>query len=280
MFINMFKIILSGLFLLISSTIYAHEDLSLRIKEKTKEISKDSKNSKLYFDRGFLYQQHEEFCKALCDYLKSEDLGNTEQLLNYRKAEVCFSLTDYSTALQYVNQYLAVNSPDVKPQKLKAQILMKLTRHSEALDIYGLVIENTLDIRPEDIVEYSTIFLSIDSTDYAGSINAIDMGLDMLGNNIISLRLKKTDYLKKSNQPEKVIEEYDALIVENHRKEFWYYKKANYLFEINRLPESDIALQQAKASIRNLKPKIQNTPAVKDLIVQIEKIEKNINHEN
>lgn len=257
---------------------YAHGDLSIRIHEKTKEISKDTTNSKLYFERGFLYQQHEEFNKALSDYLRSEELGNTEKLLKYRKAKIYFALTDYHSALKAVDQ--CIDPPDVKPQKLKAQILMKLKRHSEALDLYDLVIKNTLDIRPEDIVEYSTIFLAMDSTNYTGAIKAIDIGLDKLGDHVVTLQLKKTDYLKRSGQVKKVIEQYNSLITENTRKEFWYYKKALYLFELNRLSEANIALQQTKVTIEQLSPKLKSTSALKELHIQVNKLEKNIHHEN
>jgi len=271
--------IILGLLLFCSSALFAHGDLSIRIKEKTQEILIDSTNSRLFFERGFLYQQHFEFKKALSDYSRSEDLGNSDNLLNYRIAEVYSSMTDYSVALEYVNKYIKCDSLDVKAKKLKAQILMDLNRHPEALVNYDFVIKNTLDIRPEDIVEYSAIFLSIDSSNYAASINAIDWGLDKLGNHIIALRITKLDYLKKSHQSNRVIEEYNALIVENNRKEFWYYKKAVYLIDIDRLSESYIALQQAKASVEKLKPKIKNTSAIKDLVIQINEIEKSINHE-
>jgi len=273
-----FKKIALSFVLLVSSIMYAHGDLSIRIHAKTKDISKDSTNSKLYFERGFLYQQHEEFNKALSDYLRSEELGNAEKLLKYRKAKVYFALTDYHSALTAVNQ--CMDPPDVKPQKLKAQILMKLNRHSEALDVYDLVIKNTLDIRPEDIVEYSTIFLAMDSTNYTGAIKAIDIGLNKLGDHVVTLQLKKTDYLKRSGQPKKVIDQYNTLITENTRKEFWYYKKAMYLFELNRLSEAYIALQQTKVTIEQLSPKFKSTSALKELQVQVNELEKNIHHEN
>ena len=273
-----FKKIALSFVLFVSSIMYAHGDLSIRIHEKTKEISKDTTNSKLYFERGFLYQQHEEFNKALSDYLRSEELGNTEKLLKYRKAKIYFALTDYHSALKAVDQ--CIDPPDVKPQKLKAQILMKLKRHSEALDLYDLVIKNTLDIRPEDIVEYSTIFLAMDSTNYTGAIKAIDIGLDKLGDHVVTLQLKKTDYLKRSGQPKKVIDQYNTLITENTRKEFWYYKKAMYLFELNRLSEAYIALQQTKVTIEQLSPKFKSTSALKELQVQVNELEKNIHHEN
>ncbi len=133
-----------GLLLLITSALYSHGDLPIRIKGKTQEISKDSTNSNLYFERGFLYQQHFEFNKAKCDYLKSKELGHTDKLLNYRIAEVNFSLTDYSSALGFVNQYINIDSLDVKPHKLKAQILIKLNKESEALEFYDFVIKNKI----------------------------------------------------------------------------------------------------------------------------------------
>jgi len=273
-----FKKIALSFVLFVSSIMYAHGDLSIRIHEKTKEISKDTTNSKLYFERGFLYQQHEEFNKALSDYLQSEELGNVEKLLKYRKAKVYFALTDYHSALTAVDK--CMDPPDVKPQKLKAQILMKLNRHSEALDVYDLVIKNTLDIRPEDIVEYSTIFLAMDSTNYTGAIKAIDIGLDKLGGHVVTLQLKKTDYLKRSDQPKKVIDQYNTLITENTRKEFWYYKKALYLFELNKLSKANIALQQAKVTLEQLSPKLKSTSAIKELQIQVNELEKNIHHEN
>lgn len=271
--------LLLGLLILVSSVLSAHGDLDIRIKEKTEEISADSTNSKLYFERGFLYQQHHEFDRALGDYLRSGYLGNMDNLLNYRLAEVYLSLQEYQYALACVNQYITINSLDVKAQKLKAQILIRLKNYPQALEIYGSVIESTLDIRPEDIVEYSSIFLLFDSTDYTGSINAIDIGLNKLGDNVVSLRITKMEYLKESNQYDKVIEEYNALIRDNSRKEFWYYKKASYLFELGRLQESQIALEQAKASIAQLNQKIRSTSAIKNLNIQIETIEKRIYHE-
>ena len=58
------------LFILLFTTvkILAHEDLTARINHKTHQISNDPQNAVLYYDRGFLYQQHKEYKKALKDY--------------------------------------------------------------------------------------------------------------------------------------------------------------------------------------------------------------------
>ncbi|MCH7534788.1 MAG: hypothetical protein IH948_03435 [Bacteroidetes bacterium] len=264
--------------LLFPLVILAHGDLSIRIANVTTEISKDTGNASLYFDRGFLYQQHEEFNNALNDYMKSESLGYVGDVLHYRTAEVYFALNEFSMALASTNKY--GNMSDVKIRKLRAQILLKLNRYSEALNDYNFVVNNLLDITPSDIIEYSEIFLLIKRTNFEEAVKAIDMGLKKLGNGVITLRSKKIEYLIKWNQSERVIQEYDALIAEFSRKEFWYYKKALFLYEINRISECELALQQVDASIKELSPRFKNTPAIKDLRVDLLNFEKKLSDKN
>ena len=82
------KPLLIIIFLLLSLKGFAHGDLSIKIKEKTKEILKTPNNFILYYERGLLYQQHIEYKKSLEDYNKSKLLGNNGKDLKYRIAEV------------------------------------------------------------------------------------------------------------------------------------------------------------------------------------------------
>jgi tetratricopeptide (TPR) repeat protein len=258
----------------------AHGDLSLRIEEKTIEISKDPNNSDLYLERGFLYQEHIEYDKAIQDYLKSQELGNTKKELLFRLAEVYYEDYQFEIALSTAEQYFKIDSQDVKIHKLKGQILFQLSRYYESLIPYTYFIDNTIDVRPEDIIEYSKIYLAIDSNDYTEAIKAINLGLDKIGEHTFSLQLKKLEYLESSNNPILVLEQYNYFILNNTRKEFWYFKKAKYLIEVNQLDQAKIALEQAKMAIQILNPKFKNTEAIKDLADQINNISKSITYEN
>jgi len=273
------KIIVLTSFLLISSIVYAHGDLSIRIKEKTIEISKKPSDANLYYERGFLYQQHLEYQNAISDFHKSKSLGNHSKLLFFRMAETYYKNNNYEYALDKITDCLAIDADDVKSLKLKAQVLFKLKRYKETMLAYTYVIENTEDIRPEDIIEYSNIVLAIDSLDYNGALKAIEIGLEKLGANTVTFQLKKIEYLKKSNQVDEVVNQYNMLIKNNSRNEFWYYEKGKYLIEVKRYSQANIAIQQAKLAIESLTSKFKNTQAIKKLDTQLNELEKLLNYE-
>lgn len=265
--------------ILTASTLHAHGSLTKRIKQKTVEINKQPKNAKLYFERGFLYEQHKEFNNAIKDYLKSEKLGNLDLLLFYRKAQTYYSQKNFPKALESSKLFLEKNSKDVKINKLHAQILTQLGNYDKALKYYDYFIENTVDIIPDDIIEYSEIYLAIDYNNYPKAIEAIEFGLNKLGKDVFSLQSKKLEYLEASLQINEAIEQYNYFILTADRKEFWYYKKANYLFKNKKILDAKIAIQQAKAAVLTLSEKFKNTPAIKTLKNNITHLESNLNHE-
>jgi len=257
-----------------SSMLFAHGDLSIRIEQKTKEIAKDVRNSELYYERGVLYQQHLEYKNAIQDYKKAKALGSDNELLNFKLSETYYESKKYKEALAIVLLCFGSETQNVNVYRLKARILLKLGRYEETMEAYKYVVDNTIAIRPEAIIEYSTIILTIDSLNYKGALEAIELGLERVGKNTVTFQLKKIEYLKKSNQVEEVIKQYNQLIKNSVRNEFWYYEKATYQYDVDRSIEANISLQQAKMAIQLLPLKFKNTIAIKKLQTQINKLEK------
>ncbi|MDO6759985.1 hypothetical protein Q4566_07210 [Tamlana sp. 2_MG-2023] len=276
----MYRKIFLLLCLLSVSLIYAHGSLTKRIKEKSIEIRKQPKNPKLYFERGYLYEQHEEFNKAIKDYSKSEKLGNSEAVLYYRKAQTYYHSGHFSKALKASNKALVKDGLNVKLNKLQGEILIQLGAYQEALKYYRFFIENTVDTNPEDYIVYSSIFLGIDSSNYEKAIQILDAGLIKIGKGTFTLQLKKLKYLEASSQVNKVIEQYNYFILSAYRKEFWYYKKAKYLFENKKILDCKIAIQQAQTAIVLLPDKFKNTSGIKNLENEINKLKKELSNEN
>ena len=267
------------LFLSLSLQLFAHGDLSMRIAEKTVAISENPNNAELYYERGLLYQQHIEYSNALEDYHKSQALGNTDKAVHYSIAEVHFLTEDYNEALKSIGSYLQVDSIDVRAKKLEAQILFQLQAYKKSLEAYRYVIHTMTDTRPEDILEYCDIILAENHKNYKAALEAIQAGLDQLGPHTLSLQLKKLDYLKESGQTEKALEQYNYFILQYNRKEFWYYKKAKYLAEINKPHEAFISLKLAAVAIEQLEPKFKNMSPVIKLKEQINSLESSINNQ-
>jgi DNA-binding ferritin-like protein (Dps family) len=225
-----------------------------------------------------LYQQHIEYSNALEDYLKSKSLGNKDKVLHYRVAEVHFLTQDYKEALKSIGSYLELDSIDVKAKKLEAQILFQLQSYKKSLEAYRYVINNMVDIRPEDITEFCDMILAENNKNYKAALEAIHFGLNQLGSHTLSLQLKKLDYLKDSDETEKALEQYNYFILRYDRKEFWYYKKAKYLAEINKPHEAFISLKLATAAIGQLDTKFMNMNAIIALKEQITSLETSINN--
>ncbi|MHA7943934.1 tetratricopeptide repeat protein [Formosa sp. 3Alg 14/1] len=263
--------------LLLSLQVLAHGDLSVRIENKTQEILKEPDNFKLYHERGMLYQQHIEYDKAIDDYLKSETLGNTQKVLKYHMAEVYYLTENYSEALTHITTCLDKENTDVKSKKLEAQILFNLKAYKQSLVAYQYVMNTMEDLRPEDIIEYTDIILAENNKNYDDALKAIEFGLKQLGANTLSLQLKKLDYLKASNALEQAIQQYDYFILEYTRKEFWYFKKAQYLVEHNKNQEAIISLKLASMSIQQLDAKFKNMASILELKEDIKNLEESIN---
>lgn len=251
----------------------AHGDLTLRIIKKTQEILESPDNFELYYERGFLYQQHIEYAKALEDYFKSKSLGNTNKDLHFRIAEVNYLAEDYNNAATSITTYLELDSVDVKAKKLEAQILFNLEAYKKSLEAYRYVMANMIDVRPEDVLEYADIILAENNKNYSGALKAIEAGLNQVGPNTLSLQLKKLDYLKESNQIEKALEQYNYFILEYKRKEFWYYKKAAYLAKINKPQEANISLKLATSAIAQLDTRFKNMNSIIKLKDRIKSLE-------
>ncbi|EPR73953.1 Tetratricopeptide TPR_4 [Winogradskyella psychrotolerans RS-3] len=271
-------IVFAVVFTCLSTKAFAHGDLTKQILKKTEEISKSPNNFELYYQRGLLYQQHVEYPKAMEDYLKSQALGNTDSVLQYRIAELNYLSEDYNNALNSITVYLDIIPTDVKAKKLEAQILFHLKSYQESLSAYQYVIEHMEDIRPEDILEFTDIILAENNENYAQAIETIEVGLGKLGSNTIALQLKKLEYLKESDDIEKALQQYDYFIVEYKRKEFWYYKKANYLVEQNRTEEANIALKQATIAIDQLDAKFKKMESIIELEDKIKHLENSLNN--
>ena len=134
------------------------------------------------------------------------------------------------------------------------------------------------DIRPEDFIMYSDFTVS-SLKDYNRAIAIIENGLLKLGENNVALKLKKLEYYIASKQNDLALQQYDNFINKVNRKEFWYYKKAKFLYDIKEIEKSKIVLEQSKQSINILPNRFKNLKAIKDLINDINQLEKALNHE-
>lgn len=252
-----------------TSLCLAHGDLGRRIVAKTKAIAKDPKNADLYLQRGFLYQQHEEWDNALTDYLKSKQLGLKNKLLPYRMAEVYLELAFFKKGLACTATYLHQDSLDVKIHKLRGQLFFQSKQYLPAIQSFQYVLDHSDDLRPENYLTLVKVHFALDSTQQDTILTVINQGIQQLGVGVFVLQEQKLIYLKKFQQVNAVLQQYDLLIQQNRRKEGWYYQKALYLYQQEQYLAAKTTVDAAQVAFHQLKPHKQKTTAMMQLLANI-----------
>ena len=86
------------------------------------KINEDPNNATLYFKRGKLYFQHEEFKNSVLDLNIAEDKGFKEAELYLFVSKSYFALEDFENAELNLKKFYAIDSLHIVAHKLEAKI--------------------------------------------------------------------------------------------------------------------------------------------------------------
>ncbi len=249
--------------------VQAHGDLEKRIIKVTKEIQVSSDSAYLYFKRGKLFFQHDEFKKSIKDLNKSKNLGyqTVEQKLLFAKGY--FGLKVYKRTLSICEEILIDDSQNVRAVKVKAQTYFVQGNYYESALAYENLIQNTKQAFPENYIDASHAYELVDNEEGMQKATAIiHKGIENLGelislyNRLIELSIKQCDY-------NSAIATQQQIINLSPRKESAYYKLSE-LYSLNNDTKKAIEnLNHAKEYYSKLPARLQNTSFMKDLIDNI-----------
>ena len=91
----------------------AHGDLDTRIQEVTTAIESNPDSASLYFKRGKLRFQHEEYHEAIEDINKSISKGYDHELQNIYLAKALYKLENYHESLKKLKVFLSEDHNNV-----------------------------------------------------------------------------------------------------------------------------------------------------------------------
>jgi tetratricopeptide (TPR) repeat protein len=145
--------------------IFSHGDIHDRIIEVTKEIKVSPDSAYLFFKRGKLYFQHEDYSKSIKDLYKSEALGyrSIEQKLLFAKAYN--GLDELDKAISFCDLILVDDARNVRALQVKAQSLVKQGKFYFAALQFEKVIEFSNEIFPENFIDASKAWELLNSDD-------------------------------------------------------------------------------------------------------------------
>lgn len=253
-------------------TAFGHGGLDQRIIAKTAAILKTPKQASLYLERGFLYQQHEAWDKALADYLHAQQLGLTNKVLYFRMAELYLALGLVQSGLHCTQQYLAQDTLDVKIHHLRGELFYRANNYPAAITAFQYVLDKAHDVTPENYLTLAAVYLAKSPNQADSVLWVIEQGLERLGTKVFVLQEQKLYYLQHFEQTTATLQQYDVLLAQLTRKERWQYKKAHYLYEQGQYNQAKESLQMAQEAFEQLKAHQQQTKAMLRLLAKIHQL--------
>ena len=257
--------LLSFLIPLCISNINAHGDLDIRIQAITSAIESNPDSAALYFTRGKLRFQHEEYQASIQDINHSHEKGYYHDLQKIYLAKSYFKLGSYEIAQTNLDDYLVDNQNNVVGLNLKARILYAQQMYEESALFFEKVIKLTIRSLPENYLEAAhSWMMSSHPNKIENTIQILELGLHNLGP-IVTIQNNLIETHLKANNKDKALQIQFAIIDKTKRKETAYFKLAQLYHQLNDLENAKEAARNAQLHLKKLPFRIRKNSAMKQL---------------
>jgi tetratricopeptide (TPR) repeat protein len=258
----------------------AHGDLHQRILIVSEEIKADSDSAYLYFKRGKLYYQHNNFTSSLKDLKSSHKLGYSSNEQIFLLAKNYYRTNRFSLSKKYIKKLLQLQPNNVNALKLLGQVYYSNKKYEKAALAFEKVISFSKETFPENYLDVSRSWYSLKTEDgikYAQSI--LLNGIEVFGNNIVLYKKLVSNYVE-IGEYNSAIELQKEIIDFSHRKERGYLKLANLYIMQKNYNEARIALEISENSFNSLPYRIKVTKFMKDFYSELKSKEQLLKKEN
>ena len=250
--------------------ILAHGDLDERIIKATTAISAQPDSAYLYFKRGKLYFEHEEYSKTIIDLDQASKLGYQGLVCNLLYAKTYQQLENFTKAMVYIQRILNKDSLNVNALKTKAQILFTQQSFKEAALLYEQVINLSRQALLENYMDAFFAWKAVkDRNGKENALHVLALGIAELGPIFSFYDSMKTLYLDFGEYKQAIIVQ-EQIIALSNRKEFALYNAAEICLLDGNKSKSKQYLNLAQAAIEKLPTRIKRSKKTMELYKKIE----------
>lgn len=250
---------------LCNTTIKAHGDLDQRILELTILIDAHPDSASLYYHRGKLRFQHEEYQAAIDDINISIAKGYEDESRDIYLAKSLYKLDKYQDALTKLNLFLKDDPNNVVALNLKGRIFYAQNKFVESALAFEDVIELSIRSLPENYLEAARSWTKSSHPEkYDKAINILELGLKKLGP-IITIQNALIELHLSNEYGEKAIATQLAIIEKTNRKESAYFKLAEIYSLLKETENAKSAAESALYHLNKLPNRIRSNSAMKAL---------------
>lgn len=258
------------LYFLLVSSLSAHGDLDLRIQEISIQIKLNPTDETLFYQRGVLYFQHEEYKHSIKDLKKAKAKGYRDILLELHLAKDYHKLKKYRKAKKIFEELLEKDGQNVHVLKALARLQMDMGAFEESARNFENLILHAIRSFPENYVEAAKAYRAMGTVrGNAQAIQILEKGIQKLGPAIVLYEELKR-FAVEGNQFELAIAAQKEIIKQYTRREVVYFELAKLHF---RNGDSDAQMKYllaAQTALKELPKRIQKTTAMVTLDKKIQ----------
>ncbi|MDY2586718.1 tetratricopeptide repeat protein [Winogradskyella aquimaris] len=259
------------LFCLLSSlNSRAHGDLHKRITNVTEEIQKNPDSAKLYFKRGKLYYQHNNYENSLEDFKNAKKLGLQSAEQDFLIAKSNYHLEKYSKSKRLIKRILRKESINVRALKLLADIYFKKGGYKKSALLYEEVIYNSKVTFPEYYLYASQAWRAANTMDcFERSQSILLKGLEKLGDIIVLYDQLISNYIEIKDF-NSAIKFQEKVIKMSNRKERAFLRLADIQIHKELFNEAEISITQAEENFKKLPHRIRNAKFMREFYSELQ----------
>lgn len=254
-----------------------HESIHELIEKASQRIAKDSANPALYLERAQLYRRHQDWPEARLDLQKASKLQSMSIALWLEEAHYYTARNQPLLALQRLDivippDHVRRNTPFREATQaqladawqLRARIWRSFNQPQKAADAMQRVIDLVYKAEPDHFHFRAKALMELGSRGWIPALECAQQGISTLGA-CVSLELLAVDLECRLNRCDDAIQRLNRLGHNARRQESWLVQKGDVYWRCGRRAEALKQYRAALNAMQLLRPRTQNTPAVKKL---------------
>ncbi len=245
----------------------AHGDLEIRIGDITQRINSTTNNpARLYLERAELLREHRNWEDAAADYGRAGALDPKLPNLELCRARMLAESGQLEAARTILDGVISQSPMPGEALVARGQVLARLGQRAPAITDYLKGLELAGESEPNHFLELAR--LQVADGQVQEALRSLDWGLKRVGPEL-SLYSEALELELQLHQLQPALKRVDAILEHAKRKETWLARRGEILLEAGNPTEARSSLAAALLEIKKLPPRLQQTPSMDKLRVQI-----------
>ena len=245
---------------------WAHGEVSVQIRDLTKQIKREPGNAELYHKRGRLYHARGGFDLARNDYCRAEALDPALDGLAFSQARTAFASGRFGRALADLSRFLSSEPDHLGARWHRGRTLVELRRRDEAEVEFRYAFQRTEHPSPEQTLTRVGNLEALGRS--RDALRVVDEAL-VCGGSVMTLQLAAVELELKLDESEAALSRLDHLISAAARQEVLLYRKGEILERLGMAADAARAYEEASLALERLPPRLRSTKRMRELDAQL-----------